>query len=160
MSLTDELAALDDVTSLDTIKELVSRQSPSVQEVTRQRPKIPYQPFPVNCLPKLLMEYVIGAAKSIGCDVAFVAVPMLSAIAAAIGASRIVEVKPGYTQPSILWTGVVANSGSGKSPAQQSALGPLYRIEEAAHDRHAEECERIRCAHEELNSREKGKEKS
>ncbi|MEZ5948456.1 MAG: DUF3987 domain-containing protein [Planctomycetaceae bacterium] len=79
-----------------------------------------------------------------------VAVPMLSVLGAAIGASRVVEVKPGFTQYAILWTGTLAESGAGKSPALGAAVGPYYRLEELHHNLHTEDCERIRQAHENL----------
>jgi len=136
MSLMDELAALD------------TSETQHLPE-----PGEAFQAFPLDCFPATLTGYASKAAESIGCDVSFVALPMLSAIAAAIGGSRRVEVKPGFLQPAILWTGIVADSGSGKSPAFSSALQSLYEIEMNWQDEYAEDCERIRCAAEELGSK-------
>ena len=114
------------------------------------RPRIPFQPFPLDCLCEALAKYAAQVAESIGCCPSMVAVPMLSVLGAAIGASRVVEVKPGFTQYAILWTGTIAESGAGKSPALGAAVGPYYRLEEFHHDLHTEDCERIRQAHENL----------
>jgi len=64
-----------------------------------------------------LRDYVSSHAKSLDVDVAFVFLPLLSSLAAAIGNSRNLRVKKGFTQPAILWTTVVARSGARKSPA-------------------------------------------
>ncbi|MCA8985642.1 MAG: DUF3987 domain-containing protein, partial [Planctomycetaceae bacterium] len=114
------------------------------------RPRIHFQPFPLDCLCPALAEYAAQVAESIGCCPSMVAVPMLSVLGAAIGASRVVEVKPGFTQYAILWTGTLAESGAGKSPALGAAVGPYYRLEELHHNLHTEDCERIRQAHENL----------
>ena len=47
-----------------------------------------YQPFPVDALPEAIRGYVMAAARAIGCDPAFVALPLLAALAAAIGNTR------------------------------------------------------------------------
>lgn len=133
------------------------KQSDNPEAITQQR-KIPFHPFPVDCLSKELADYTCGVADSIDCDESFVAMPLLSVLAAAIGGSRIVEIVPGFTQPAILWTAIIAESGSGKSPAYNAVLAPYYQIEQARHDFHAEECERIRCSHEEWDSKDKSSE--
>ena len=119
------------------------------------RTRIPFKPFPLDCLCATLARYAAQVAESIGCCASMVAVPMLSVIGAAIGASRLVEVKPGFTQPAILWTGNIAESGAGKSPAFGAAVGPYYRLEASHHDLHTEDCERIRQAHENLHGDDK-----
>lgn len=81
----------------------------------------PYTPPPLSLVPYALREYVEAAAESVGVDVAFVFLPILSALAAAIGNSRNLRVKKGFVQPPILWTTIVARSGSKKSPALSTA---------------------------------------
>ncbi|MCA8989590.1 MAG: DUF3987 domain-containing protein, partial [Planctomycetaceae bacterium] len=113
-------------------------------------PRIPFRPFPADCLPDVLSLYVNLCAQSIGCDPSMVAVPLLAVLAAAIGGSRIVEIRRGFTQPAILWTAIIAQSGAGKSPAFRAAVMPFYRIEESIHELHASECERILQAFENM----------
>lgn len=102
-----------------------------------------YQHPPIQALPAPLAEYVSASAEAIGCDPALVAMPALAAVAAAIGDSRAVEVKPGWQELAILWALVVAPSGALKTPAMKAALVGLeeaqkrafedYRLAEAQH---------------------------
>lgn len=95
----------------------------------------PFEPFPVDCLPPALRAFAVGVATANGCDGSFVAVPMLSAIASAIGGTRRARVKAQWSEPSIVWTAIVAESGSGKSPALEAVYGPLKaRQREAARE--------------------------
>lgn len=77
----------------------------------------PWQQFPVEQLPRLVAEYVTEAADALGCDPAMVALPLLTSLASAIGNTRRIELKRVWTEPAIVWTAVVAESGSLKSPA-------------------------------------------
>lgn len=80
-----------------------------------------WQPFPVHRLPSPLREFVEESVASMSADpVAFV-LPLLSATAAAIGTSRRIELWNGWTEPAVLWTAMVAESGSMKSPPFKSA---------------------------------------
>ena len=96
-----------------------------------------YEPFPVDVLPEPVRSYINESAAAIGCDPAFVALPLLSALAAAIGNARRLEVKPGWSEPAIVWTAVVAESGTAKSPAMDAALRPLLRLQDRAFAEHA-----------------------
>ena len=91
-----------------------------------------FQPFPVGDLPEPLAGFVAAASKAIGCDPTYVALPVLTAFAAAVGNARRLEVKPGWLVPPILWTAVVGESGTSKTPAFQLALSSagadLHRV--------------------------------
>lgn len=93
------------------------------QEPERQitEPPLKYSPPPLTLLPSVLRDYVLAIANSLGVDVAFIFLPLLSALTAAIGNSRSLRVKKGFVQPAILWTAIVARSGSKKSPALTAA---------------------------------------
>lgn len=95
-----------------------------------------YEPFPVNDLPEPLARFVKEGAAAIGCDESLVALPLLSGLAAAIGNTRRIEIKPGWHEPAILWTAVVVESGQQKSPAFDLALEPLKRRQKDAFDKH------------------------
>lgn len=86
-----------------------------------------YQPFPVSALPERVAAFVSECAAATGCDPAFVALPVLTFLGAAIGNTRRLHVKSTYQAPAILWTGIVGESGTGKTPALRAALS-------AAHD--------------------------
>jgi len=81
-----------------------------------------HQPFPVDALPEPVRSYVAAGAEAIGCDASFVALPMLSALAGAIGNTRCVRLKRGWTEPAILWTAIVGESGTQKTPAFRLAV--------------------------------------
>src|SRR5262249_14970351 len=64
-------------------------------------------------------------AESLNCPVDFAAVPMLTFAGAAIGASRAVQIKMGWTERPALYTAIVGLSGGGKSPAQVKTAQPF-----------------------------------
>ena len=54
----------------------------------RSEPAIlPWRPFPTDVLPEPIRGFIKGAAKAIGCDPCYVALPLFSALASAIGAT-------------------------------------------------------------------------
>lgn len=81
-----------------------------------------WKPFPVELLPAVVGEYVGEAAASIGGDPSMIALPMLSSLAAAIGNTYAVELKRNWHEPAIVWSMVVGESGSSKSPCFRAAL--------------------------------------
>ena len=104
-------------------------------------PVEPYIPFPVEVLPEPLCSFVTQAAEAIGCDAAFVALPLLAALASAIGNTRRIELKRGWTEPAIVWTAIIGDSGTLKSPALDVALRPLRHRQNEAMQVHAQEME-------------------
>jgi len=97
--------------------------SMSVNKVNSQ------SPFPVNSLPKKVAKFVNRASKSIACDSSYLALPILSAAASSIGNSRCVQLKPGWTEPAVLWTAIIGESGTHKSPAMDASLHPIRRLQ-------------------------------
>ncbi len=95
--------------------------------------------FPIEVLPDPLSKFVKVAAKAIGCDASYVAVPALVVAAGAIGNSYRVVLKGGWSEPAILWAAIVGESGTLKSPAFKLALKPLKRAQQAAIQQHTEE---------------------
>ncbi|MCE9638370.1 MAG: DUF3987 domain-containing protein [Planctomycetes bacterium] len=98
----------------------------------------PWRPFPVEALPTSFAALVSEGAAAIGCDPSFIALPVLSVAAAAIGNSRTIELKKGWNEPCVVWTAIVGESGTHKSPAQDLAFAPLRRRDEASQEEHAE----------------------
>jgi hypothetical protein len=66
-------------------------------------------PFPVQELPVGLRESVREGALALGCDPACLAVLALAVVAAAIGTTRVLRLKPGWDEPCALWTAVVGD---------------------------------------------------
>jgi len=100
-----------------------------------------YVPFPTCALPKSLRDLVESGAQAIGCDPAFIAVSALVVCAAAIGDSRVVQIKRSWKEPSILWAAIVGSSGAGKSPGIELALAPTHAIQQLALDEFKAEME-------------------
>ena len=97
------------------------------------QPKL-YRPFPTTCLPEPLRAFVAAGAAALGVDPAFVALPALASVAAVVGysAHAVVRGMPGtpgaWTEPGLLWLCLVAESGTGKTPAMKMATAALREI--------------------------------
>ncbi|HEX5400474.1 MAG TPA: YfjI family protein [Verrucomicrobiae bacterium] len=102
---------------------------------TATSPVLQFEPPPINRLPEPLAEYVTKAAESIGCDPCLVIMPALAACAAAIGDSRAVQIKPGWNEWPILWTKVIAASGTLKTPAMKAAMRGLEEAQRKAFEK-------------------------
>ena len=63
--------------------------------------------------------------RRLAVDVAYVALPVLCVVAAAIGLTRAIRLKASWLEYPIIWAALVARSGSLKSPAFDKALQPL-----------------------------------
>src|SRR5262249_19508852 len=98
-----------------------------------------YQRFPEEALPQPLRQYVSEAAASLGCDPAYTALPGLSVAAGLIGNARSIRLKRGGEEPCVLWTGVVGDSGTLKSPAYLKAVAHVFRIQRELLLEHREE---------------------
>jgi hypothetical protein len=91
-----------------------------------------YAPFPTDLLPKKVARFVRKAAGAVGCDEAFVALPLLAGLASAVGTTRRIILKSTWKEYCILWSVVVAESGSKKSPPFDLALEPLHQLQNHA----------------------------
>ncbi len=86
---------------------------------------VDWKPFPVEALPEPVRRFVSVAANAIGCDPSYVALPSVAALAAAIGNTRRIELKRGWTEPAVIWAAIVGESGTLKSPALDAPLKPI-----------------------------------
>jgi DNA polymerase I-like protein with 3'-5' exonuclease and polymerase domains len=89
----------------------------------------PYRPFPVGALPEPIAEYVRQGALALGCDAAYLALPALAVAAGMIGHTRVLRLKRTWRVPCVLWTLVVADSGSLKSPAFRLDTDHLFTLQ-------------------------------
>ena len=108
------------------IERLVAETEPlqpkAATTSTSAPPVEAFKAYPVDALPEPLASFVAETADAIGCDPAYVALPLLVVAGAAIGTTRRLELKAGYSVPAILWSVVVGESGTSKSPALRSVL--------------------------------------
>jgi hypothetical protein len=102
------------------------------------RPLPPYRPFPVDLLPPVVCDLVTAGAESIGCDPALVAIPALAAVAGCVGNSRAVVLKSGWSEPAVVWSLTVAESGGHKSPSFYKAVGPVLDLQADRFDQYRE----------------------
>src|SRR5262249_28241618 len=79
-----------------------ARQPKKVEPAKRLAPP-PWKPFPAEALPEPARGYVDAASRAIGCDASYIALPLVTALAAAIGNSRVIRLKRGWTEPAVLW---------------------------------------------------------
>lgn len=100
--------------------------------------RVEWQPFPVELLPEPVCSFVrqVWASLDRSADPACAALPLLASIAAAIGNRRRIEIRPGWTEPSVLWCAIVAESGSKKSPAADKSLSFVRDRQTAAFEAH------------------------
>lgn len=81
--------------------------------------------FPVEALPPGIRQFAEEAARALPAPIEAIAVPALVAAASAIGTTRQIRIKKGWTELPSLYAAVVMPSGSKKTPAQKYALGPV-----------------------------------
>jgi hypothetical protein len=125
--VSDWLTAGGTVEELARLVEEAPEWQPSAKPV-RSKPllaSLAWRPFPVDVLPQPIRDYVKAGSHAMRCDPAYIALPMLAALASGIGATRRATLKPGWHESSVIWASVVAESGTMKSPAQALALQPL-----------------------------------
>lgn len=84
-----------------------------------------FRPFPLHALPAPIRGFVDAGARAIGCDPSYLALPLLTAIAAAIGNTRRLELKRGWSAPAIIWGAIVGESGTAKTPAFKLVMRPI-----------------------------------
>lgn len=117
-----------------TLDALIQQSSPELShgqtaKNSEKTAKI-YQPFPVHLLPGVVGSYIMQGSKAIGCDPSYIALPVLSMLAGAIGNTHEVRLKHGWTEPCVVWSCIVGKSGTCKSPAIALAFRPLELIQE------------------------------
>jgi hypothetical protein len=129
------------------VREWLAIAEPTAKAPPKPVPRLiePYRPFPMATLPEPIRSYVRQAAGSLGCDPAFAALPVLAVVASAIGNARTIRLKLGWDEPSIVWSLIVGDSGTLKSPAWRKSVGHLFALQK----RHFEEYKRERAKYEE-----------
>jgi putative DNA primase/helicase len=99
------------------------------------------EPAPVEAfLPTALAEWVVDSAERLDVPVSLLAPGVLVGLSSIIGrAYRIApKAEDDWRVPAILWGGVIARSGFGKSPALETALEPIKALEAEARDQYVQ----------------------
>ena len=137
-ALADEAAAFNPAvpTRIESVYNPdTDRFEPREQRTTRIER---FQPFPTDALPEPIRGFVVAGAKAIGCDSSYLALPMLAALAAAIGNTRRIQLKRGWSAPAIIWTAIVGESGTSKTPAFKLVMRPMRDRQRKSLESHAE----------------------
>jgi len=85
--------------------------------------------FPVDFFPGPVAHFVNAVSDAIGCPPDFVALPVLVVAGAAVGRSVMLQLKPGYLASAALYGMNVGVPSSGKSPALDAVVRPLWQID-------------------------------
>lgn len=88
--------------------------------------------FPVDVFPLPIQRYIEDGATTINVPPDMIAVPLLGFAAGVIGNTRVIRVKPNWTERANLWLAVIGDPGSGKSPANDYARAPLDQLQSDA----------------------------
>jgi len=139
--MVDWIEARGDAAEPDELRRQVESLADKMEPFKREHtiPAIErFQPFPVDALPEPVRGFVAAAAKAIGCDPSYLALPLLTALAAAIGNTRRLQLKRGWNVPAILWVAIVGESGTAKTPAFKLVMRPIRDRQQKALERHAE----------------------
>jgi len=121
-----EVEALTDKTDADT----VTPDAPGGGAVPA------FTPFRADVLPEPVRGFVTEAAKAIGCDPSYIGLPLLAALASAIGNTHRIALKRGWTEPAIVWTAIVGESGTMKTPAFKLAMKAIRKAQADAFKEH------------------------
>lgn len=101
-----------------------------------------FRPFPIEVVPEIARDFVFAASKALGCDAAYIALPLLAVLASAIGNARRIRLKHSWREPCIIWAVVVGESGTLKSPAFDLAVGPLKKRQAIAYQEYQDRLHR------------------
>lgn len=107
----------------DDVRELEALDAEIMREL------LEYRPFPVGVFPDLLAEYITEASLSIGCDNSYIGMPILSGLGAAVGNSVKLRLKNTHLVHCCIWTAVIGESGTAKSPGFSTAMTFYNKIE-------------------------------
>ncbi|SDY22504.1 DUF3987 domain-containing protein [Thermoactinomyces sp. DSM 45892] len=105
------------------------------------------EPFPEGLFPEPMANFLRAASTSLGLPTDYVGAHALTFLGTAIGSSRMIELKPGYQQQPNLYTCIIADTGTGKSPAQEQAFSPILSFQNRYHDIHQQKMQEYEEAH-------------
>lgn len=108
-----------------TIEPQIPRPDMSVLDAGKRKPPV----FPLDMFNEDWQRWITEQAECISVPVDFIVYPLLSCAAALIGNSRRVYAGGNWYEPAAIWTGVVGNPSSRKSPAIDIAKVLLSEVE-------------------------------
>jgi len=99
-------------------------------------------PYPLLVMPEPVRSFVEEGARAKGVPPEFIAVHLLTLAGTALGRGVEIVVKPNsWVERPILWSAVIADPGSAKSPALTAAKTGILRLQDDANRAYAEAAE-------------------
>jgi hypothetical protein len=95
---------------------------------------LPPPALPLDVFPGAWGGWMLAAAERAGAPVDYVAVSALTAIGAAIGNRRWGQVREEWEHPPVLFSALVGDPSSGKSPAMRAVTTPIGELEETLNE--------------------------
>lgn len=90
-------------------------------------------PFPLSAFPTAIRPFIKEAAETLDCPRSYIALPLLAALASAIGNKRVIRLKAkSWEEPAVIWGAIIGDSGGLKTPAQSLAIGYLTNAQKEA----------------------------
>jgi Protein of unknown function (DUF3987) len=94
--------------------------------------------FPTDVLPRPAARLVTEAAAAIGCPPDAIGLSALATLGSAIGNSRVIQPKKGWTEGAAIYGAVIAESGEKKTAAIATATDVVQRLENKLGKEHEE----------------------
>ncbi len=95
-------------------------------------------PFPTGIFPPAVQDFIQEISLALPCPEDFVGASLLPVIGATIGTTRVVQMKDTWQEYPLLYLAIIAPPGALKTPAMNSAIKPLKKINEVLHKRSRE----------------------
>lgn len=92
--------------------------------------------YPITVIPEPVAGSARAIYRAIGCDPSMPALSILTTCAGCIGNSLTAHIKPGWSEPSVLWSAVIARSGGSKTPVLRATTRQLHRLQGEALERY------------------------
>lgn len=86
----------------------------------------PPPPVPLEAFPPQIQEVLLEAAEAYQTPLQIPAACLLAFLATCVCGSRHVKLKESWAEPAAAWIGLVADSGTGKSPVANAFFRPIY----------------------------------
>lgn len=114
-------------------------KSPIVLGMRRPTPLLlPVDPFPIETLPGVLARFVEEGARAFKCPPDYLALPALVLAGAAIGSTRVLQLKPGWWEGCRFYAVIVGDPGQKKSPVLAAVAEPFHRRQQVLAAEHEE----------------------
>lgn len=120
-------------------KDKIPDLPPEFKPIEKLRDDVPGRDFPVNALPPVLREMVLGVAETTGTDPAMPATSILSAVSYCFTGLYKMQGKPDHTEPPVIYSLIIAEPSERKSPVVKLIKQPFADFEAEYNKLHAKE---------------------